>query len=91
MVFVEESSEASTLPYTVGSGGERDDVGVVRRSSEIDSIALVASADVVVVDIGLQHAVQVALPGDEVPAVHSRRTEAIQRSVMAFIRGACGA
>ena len=77
--------------YAVGWGGEQDDVGVVRGSSKIDSIALVASTGVVVLDVGLQHAVQVVLAGDEVRSVHSRRTEAIQRSAMAFIRGACGA
>jgi hypothetical protein len=92
LVLVEESSEASAPPYSVGRGGERDDVSVVRRSSETDPIALVASTGVVVLDIGLQHAVQVALSGDEDPVgAFAADGEAIQRSAMAFIRGACGA
>ena len=67
MVFVEEFSEASVPLYAVGWGGEWDDVVVVGRSSEVDSIALVASTGVVVLDVGLQYVLQVVLAGDEDP------------------------
>jgi hypothetical protein len=48
---------------------------------------LVAAAAVVVLDVGVQDHAEVALAGDERRSVHSRRTEAIQRSAIAFIRG----
>lgn len=78
--------------YPVGLCRECEDVGFVVRGSQVESVALVAAAGVVVIDVGGEYgARRWCSPVMRSRSVHSRRTEAIQRSAKAFIRGACGA
>ncbi|GLZ43622.1 hypothetical protein [Actinokineospora sp. NBRC 105648] len=54
-------------------------------------MALVAAVGVVVLDVGAQYVLKMTLAGMSSRSVHSRRSDLIQRSANAFIRGACGA
>jgi hypothetical protein len=65
LVFVEESSEVLSALDALWWDREVDQCRVVIGCVELVAVALVAAAGVVVVDVGIEHGLQVALAGDE--------------------------
>src|SRR3954469_14719537 len=91
MVFVEQSSEALSPVDLTDLGGESQHRSVVVRCAQCHAVALVGSADVVMIEILSQHPVQVGLAGDEDPVATFAADGADKPLRVGVILGACGA
>jgi len=66
-------------------GGQRDHIRVVVGGTQLDSVALVAASGVVVLGVGVEDVVEMALSGDEESV-----GRAVMRSPQALMAGTVG-